>query len=217
VAVGFSDALLAKALSERDDEAPLRQVSSRLVVVTPPEGPLREELVRSLKAMEAESRSGSGGLRPYLAAHLTIVLVALWRLSSHDVAQLPTGMPVQQRLLRFRHLVEAQFRTRWAVSRYAAELGLSPDGLHDLCVRSLGRSPLSLIHERVVGEACTLLARTDLAVEQIAADLGFESASHFSRFFKRWTTRSPSLWREGARLQAQQGQERQRLSYGDWP
>ncbi|MCE2659940.1 MAG: helix-turn-helix domain-containing protein [Rubrivivax sp.] len=217
VSVGFSDALLAKALSEREDEAPLRQVSSRLVVVTPPEGALRAELVRSLMAVEAEARSGSGGLRPYLSAHLTILLVALWRLSSHDVAQLPSGAPARQRLLRFRHLVEAQFRTRWPVSRYASELGLSPDGLHDLCVRSLGRSPLSLVHERVVGEACTLLARTDLGVDQLSADLGFDSPSHFSRFFKRWTGRSPTHWREGVRVQAQQGQARQQLGYGDWP
>lgn len=217
VSVGFSDVLLAKALSEREDEAPLRQVSTRPVVVTPPEGALREELVRSLMAVEAESRSGTGGLRPYLAAHLTIVLVALWRLSSRDVARLPSGAPAQHRLLRFRHLVEVHFRTRWPVSRYAAELGLSPDGLHDLCVRSLGRSPLSLVHERVVGEACTLLARTDLGVEQLAADLGFDSPSHFSRFFKRWTGRSPSHWREGVRLQTRAGQAGPQPSFGDWP
>ena len=217
VSVGFSDGLLAKALSERDEEAPLRQVSARLVVVTPPEGALREELVRSLMAIETEVRSGTGGLRPYLAAHLTIVLIALWRLSSNDLAQPLGGAPGQQRLLRFRRLVEAQFRTRWPVSRYAKELGLSPDGLHDLCVRSLGRSPSSLVHERVVGEACTLLARTDLSVEQLSGDLGFESASHFSRFFKRWTGRSPKHWRDGVRLQAENGQARQGQGYGDWP
>lgn len=217
VSVGFSDSLLAKALSEREDEAPLRQVSARLVVVTPPEGALREELVRSLMAVEAEARSGTGGLRPYLAAHLTIVLIALWRLSSNDLLHPLGGAPGHQRLLRFRHLVEAQFRTRWPVTRYASELGLSPDSLHDLCVRSLGRSPSRLVHERVVGEACTLLARTDLSVEQLSADLGFDSASHFSRFFKRWTGRSPKHWRDGVRLQAQNGQARAGQGYGDWP
>ena len=217
VTVGVSDTLLAMAMGERDDEAPLRQVSTRMCIVTAPEGALRDEIVRSLQAIESEARSGMGGLRPYLAAHLTIVLVGLWRLTSHDGGAAPMPGPGGQRLLRFRHLVEAQFRSRWTIARYAQELGLTPDGLHDLCMRTLQRTPLTLVHQRVVREACSLLAGTDLAVERLADDLGFASASHFSRFFKRWTGSGPRDWRARVRAQAASGAPQAPLSYADWP
>ncbi len=205
VTVGVSDPLLAAAMGARDDEAPLRQVSARRLTVTAPDGALRDEVVHSLMAIEAEARSRNGGLRPYLAAHLTIVLVGLWRLSSHDAMEALASRPGGQRLQRFRHLVEAQFRSHWPVSRYAHELGLSADSLHDLCVRALGRSPLALLHQRVVREACSLLAGTDLSVDRLATDLGFGSASHFSRFFKRWLGAGPKAWRGQARQLAAAG------------
>ncbi len=218
VSVGISDALLAMAVGDRHDEAPLRQVSARRCVVTAPEGALREEVVRSLLAIETEARSGTTGLRPYLAAHLTIVLVGLWRLSSHDLtAPALRAAPGGQRLLQFRHLVESQFRAHWPVARYAEELGLAPDSLHDLCVRTLARPPLALVHQRLVREACSLLVGTDLSIERLAADLGFSTASHFSRFFKRWTGSGPQSWRRQARSASAAGSPQAPLSYADWP
>ena len=217
VTVGVSDALLAAAMGEQADAAALRQVSARLCTVTAPEAGPREELVRSLQAIEAEARSGVGGSRPYLAAHLTIVLVMLWRLTTHEGADPPAAGPGLQRLLRFRHLVEAQFRAHWPVARYAAELSISADRLHDLCVRTLARPPVALVHQRLVREACGLLAGTDLSIERLAADLGFGSASHFSRFFKRWMGVGPKAWREQARAQAAAGRPPGPGSYADWP
>jgi len=217
VTVGVSDALLAAAMGERDDAAPLRQVSTRMCIVTAPDGAPRDEIVRSLLAMEAEARSGTGGLRPYLAAHLTIVLVAMWRLSSREGGHAMDSAPEGHRLLRFRHLVEAQFRAHWPVSRYAKELGISPDRLHDLCVSTLERAPLALVHQRVLQEACSLLAGTDLSVERLAGDLGFSSASHFSRFFKRWMDTGPRDWRRQVRHLAAAGLPQRPVSYADWP
>lgn len=216
--VGVSDALLASAMGDRPDAAPLRAVGARRVLLSAPEAGPRDELLRSLDAMAAEARHDDGGSRPYLAAHLTLVLVMLWRLSSREtiepLAALGRG---PERLLRFRHLVEAQFRSHWPLARYAAELGVSADRLHDLCMRTLERTPLALVHQRLVREACSLLAGTDLPVERLAADLGFGSASHFSRFFKRWTGSPPRAWRAQARAQAASGRPMAPGSYADWP
>lgn len=214
--VGVSDALLAAAAGDRPDAAPLRAVGTRRVVLGGMEPTARDELVRSLQALEAEARSGATVSRPFLVAHLTLVLVALWRLASHTGVDAGLA-PGQGRLLRFRHLVEAQFRHHWPVARYAQELALSADRLHDLCVRHLGRPPLALVHQRVVREACSLLAGTDLSVDHVAQDLGFGSGSHFSRFFRRWTGSAPGLWRRRARDQAAAGRPTVPTSYADWP
>lgn len=217
VSVGVSDTLLAAAMGDRPAMAALRQVSLRRFALTAAEPAAREELVRSLLAIEAEARRDAEASPPYLVAHLTLVLVMLWRLSSSGGDALPAAGAVAPRLLRFRHLVEAQYRAHWPLSRYAAEMGISTDRLHDLCRTSLGRSPLELVHQRLVREACSLLAGTDLAVERVAADLGFGSTSHFSRFFKRWLRQSPSAWRAHARAQAASGRAALPASYADWP
>lgn len=217
LAVGVSDTLLAAAAGDRPDAAPLREVATRRVVLGATEPAVRDELMRSLQAMEAEARSGALVSRPYLAAHLTLVLVVLWRLASRETAEPAASGRGPQRLLRFRHLVEAQYRSHWPVARYAAELAVSADRLHDLCVRTLGRTPIALVHQRLLREACSLLAGTDLPVERLAADLGFGGGSHFSRFFRRWTGQPPGQWRARVRARATSDGPVSPASYADWP
>ena len=217
IVVGVSDALLAAATGTHAEAHLLRHLTGRAARLTVHETDPRDEILRSLQAIEAEARKGLDGSWAYLSAHLTLVLVWMWRLGSQGALErgsLPAGA---QRLQRFRQLVEAQFREHWPVTRYAAELSLSPDRLHDLCVRAVGRSPLTLVHQRVTLEACRLLGGSDLGVEAVAAELGLGSASHFSRFFRRWADASPTVWRAQARQRAGAGQSSLPTSYADWP
>ncbi|MDP1534617.1 MAG: AraC family transcriptional regulator, partial [Rubrivivax sp.] len=212
--------LLAAAIGVHADSAPLRQLCARLTRLSAHASGTRNELLRSLHAIEAEARSGAGGSRHYLAAHLTIALVLMWRLAARELATsaaAPTEGHSAQRLQRFRHLVEAQFRDHWTMARYAAELSLTPDRLHDLCVRALGRAPTALVHQRLVREACLLLASSDLSIERLGAELGFGSASHFSRFFKRWMALAPKAYRAQSRQRVSTGQDATPQSYADWP
>ncbi len=215
--IGVSDSCLAAAMGDRPTMAALRQVSLRRCSLLIADPRSHEELARSLQAIESEVRREGGTSQPYLSAHLTLVLVMLWRLSSGEGEDQVTTGAAPPRLLRFRHLVEAQYRSHWRLSRYAAELGISADRLHDLCQRHLGRSPLELVHQRLLREACSLLAGTDLPIERVAIDLGFGSASVFSRFFKRGLRQSPTVWRAHARARATVGRAALPASYADWP
>lgn len=217
ILVGVSDALLAAAIGHHAEAHLLRHLTGRAARLTVHEADPRDEILRSLRAIEAEARKGPDGSWGYLSAHLTIVLVWMWRLGQAGTPEVGSAAGAVQRLQRFRQLVEAQYREHWPVARYAQALAITPDRLHDLCLRSVGRPPLTLIHQRVVLEACRLLGATDLAVEAIGADLGFGSASHFSRFFRRWTDASPRTWREQARRRASAGPAALPGSYADWP
>jgi AraC family transcriptional activator of pobA len=217
VAVGVSDSLLAASIGDQADSAALRQISARMCQFSTHDPPSRDELLRSLLAIEAEARHGIGGSWHYLAAHVTIVLVVLWRIAGREAAAPASAGHGDPRLQRFRHLVEAQFRAHWTIARYAAELAMSADRLHDLCVRTLARTPIALVHQRLAREACLLLSGSDLSIERLAADLGFASASHFSRFFKRWMGVGPKAWREQSRAQAAAGKPGLPTSYADWP
>ncbi|TYA74004.1 helix-turn-helix domain-containing protein [Seonamhaeicola marinus] len=95
-------------------------------------------------------------------------------------------------LLRaFNVLVETHFRNEHSVQFYADQLFKSPKTLSNSFAK-FNKSPLKLIHERIVLEAKRLLIYTNKTAKEIAFDLGFEDASHLSRLFKKHTSFSPS-------------------------
>ncbi|GGG50860.1 helix-turn-helix domain-containing protein [Bizionia arctica] len=98
-------------------------------------------------------------------------------------------------LREFNFLVEQHFKTEHSVSFYADKLFKSPKTLSNNFAK-LNRSPLQIIHQRIVLEAQRLLSYTDKSAKEIAYDIGFEDASHLSRLFKKHTTLSPSDYKK---------------------
>ncbi|WP_299781539.1 helix-turn-helix domain-containing protein [uncultured Formosa sp.] len=98
-------------------------------------------------------------------------------------------------LREFNFLVEQHFKTEHSVSFYAEKLFKSPKTLSNNFAK-LNRSPLQIIHERIVLEAQRLLIYTDKTAKEIAYEIGFEDASHLSRLFKKHTTLSPSDYKK---------------------
>ena len=103
-------------------------------------------------------------------------------------------------LLRaFNFLVEQHFKTEHSVAFYANKLFKSPKTLSNNFAK-LNRSPLQIIHQRIVLETKRLLTYTDKTAKEIAYDVGFEDASHLSRLFKKYTSQSPSEFKRGLNL-----------------
>ncbi len=103
-------------------------------------------------------------------------------------------------LLRsFNFLVEQHFKKEHSVSFYAEQLFKSPKTLSNNFAK-LNRSPLQIIHQRIVLEAKRLLTYTDKTAKEIAYEVGFDDASHLSRLFKKYTSQSPSDFKKGVKL-----------------
>ena len=99
-------------------------------------------------------------------------------------------------LLRsFNFLVEQHFKKEHSVSFYADKLFKSPKTLSNNFAK-LNRSPLQIIHQRIVLEAKRLLTYTDKTAKEIAYEVGFDDASHLSRLFKKYTSQSPSEFKK---------------------
>lgn len=99
-------------------------------------------------------------------------------------------------LREFNFLVEQHFKKEHSVSFYADMLFRSPKTLSNNFAK-LNRSPLQIIHERVVLEAKRLLTYSDKTAKEIAYEIGFDDASHLSRLFKKYTSQSPSDYKKG--------------------
>ena len=61
--------------------------------------------------------------------------------------------------------------------------------------KETGKTAKYWIDERIVYDAKTVLTSSDMAIEILAEELGFNSVSNFSNFFKTKTNLSPSEYR----------------------
>ncbi len=93
---------------------------------------------------------------------------------------------------KFHLLVEIHFKKERQVNFYAGLLNKSPKTVSNYFAMYSKKTPVQIIHERIITEAKRLVYYTDKSIKEIAEDLGFEDVAHFSKFFKNVTTKSPS-------------------------
>jgi AraC-like DNA-binding protein len=145
--------------------------------------------------MHALFRSAHPYRLPKLAALTRALLydcrAAFDQQDAHVTAQSASSTLVK----RFQELVARCFQDHCAVEAYAECLHVSADHLSAVVKERTGRNARDIIADRVVLEAKRLLTHTDLNVSEIADHLQFSEPTHFARFFKRYTQRSPLEFR----------------------
>jgi AraC-like DNA-binding protein len=81
------------------------------------------------------------------------------------------------------------------VKMCAGEVNLSPNYLSDLLKKETGRNTQDHIHFYLIEKAKNLLLSTNMSVNQIAYQLGFEYPQYFGNLFKKKTGISPNEYR----------------------
>lgn len=94
----------------------------------------------------------------------------------------------------FLHLLESNYSTQRSVSFYARQLHVSPQYLHELCLKQLGKGPQETIGVKVASEALAILSLGMHSIKEVAWKLGFEDPAYFSRFMKKQTGKTPTDW-----------------------
>lgn len=82
------------------------------------------------------------------------------------------------------------------VEQIAAHAGMSVATLARRFREHMGLSPGEFLAQLRVSRACKLLKQTPLNVNEVAMDCGYESASAFSRAFRRQMKMTPSAFRK---------------------
>ncbi len=96
----------------------------------------------------------------------------------------------------FTQLLTDSHQLRNNVSYYAAALNTTPQNLNAICRKSANRKASDVIREHIMSEAKRLLTYTDNTVSEIAFALHFNDASHFVKYFKRATGKTPQQFRQ---------------------
>ena len=107
-----------------------------------------------------------------------------------------TLYPADATVAKLRALVDEHFRRERTLGFYAEILCMTPDRLNDHVKRATGVPAGRVIRQRLITEAERQLVFTGDAVSNIAEDLAFADASHFSRFFRKYTGKTPRAFRD---------------------
>lgn len=102
-------------------------------------------------------------------------------------------------LISFKKLLEQNFSKNLKPGDYASQLNVSTGHLNDLIREAHGKTTGELIQERIVLESKRLLFHTDLSVNEISYQLGFDDPAYFARFFKKHLGNTPKEYRVKSR------------------
>lgn len=97
---------------------------------------------------------------------------------------------------KFKSLLEEHFLEQKSVVFYANALAISQSYLHKCVKKNTGKSPKQWIDEYCIEQSKILLQNFSKNIAEIAYELNFESASYFTRLFKKMTLVTPKKYRE---------------------
>ena len=99
----------------------------------------------------------------------------------------------------YRQLIEEHFQNVKNIEEYAQMLNVTAGHLRDVTRGKLGVTPSYLLNQRIILEVKRLLTHSEKTITEIAHQLQFDDPSYFSRFFKRETGSSPTIFRQQIR------------------
>lgn len=118
--------------------------------------------------------------------HFTQYNNALLRIATHFMETLERQFPIER---------QHDFLKLKTAQDFADHLSIHVNSLNRAVKDLTGKSTTTLISERIIAEAKSLLQYTDWSIADIAYALGFEYPNYFSNFFKKATGNTPKFYR----------------------
>jgi AraC-like DNA-binding protein len=98
-------------------------------------------------------------------------------------------------VLELRRLLDQHITSAASIRDMARKVHMSESHFSHQVKALLGVAPKTYVREQRIARAIELLRATDLSVEEIASELGYDAPTSFFRAFKRATGRTPGSFR----------------------
>lgn len=115
-----------------------------------------------------------------------------WLTAQVGQAQMPNASPIIRQVIRYIKQNHLNSISLEEVARYCC---LSRYHLSHLFKKEIGVGVIDYLNQIRVEKAAFYAQTTDLPIQQIANQVGFQDANYFSRMFKKYTGRSPREFR----------------------
>ncbi|HET6532388.1 MAG TPA: AraC family transcriptional regulator [Actinoplanes sp.] len=152
--------------------------------------------IERFTALDAELRGRRDGYHEAVLAHLTLLLVAVSRLST-DVAR-ELQLSNEPLLAAVFDVIEQRYHEPISLTDVATELAVSAGHLTTVVRRKTGRTVQQWITERRMQQARVLLAETNLTVAALSRRVGYPDVSYFIKRFRAGHGMTPMQWRNAA-------------------
>ncbi|WP_243403738.1 helix-turn-helix domain-containing protein [Shimia abyssi] len=162
------------------------------------DGQTQAELTSIFDAMRREIHEERPFLSEALNAHAQLMSITLRRLVQ-TADPTPPARAAERLVRRFCDLLSKDFRTGQPMATYAEALDITPTHLTRVCRQCAGLTAAEMLSQTVQHATRSMLISGDMAMQDIAASLGFKSAAYFTRFCQQNFGHSPSQIRKNAR------------------
>jgi AraC-type DNA-binding domain-containing proteins len=97
-------------------------------------------------------------------------------------------------------VIDKNFITCRETEFYAQQFGMSNKTINEVCKKGTGKTVKQHIRERLILEIKKEIRLGKKNLKEIAFDLGFSEPAYFTRFFKQYTLRTPTEFRDEEHL-----------------
>lgn len=111
----------------------------------------------------------------------------------------PHGTHHDELVLDAQQWLHERLSRKLSIGALATELGVSPRSLNRRFHQATGISPQAWLQQLRVSQAKDLLRHSNLAVSEVAWQVGISDASHFGRLFRTQVGITPARYREAVR------------------
>ena len=157
--------------------------------------PLIEQIGLALKSELESEGIGSRVYAESLFNALSVHLVRHYCASGQNVLTDPGSLP-QDKLRYAVEYIHENLEKDLTLSEIAVAVGMSPYHFARAFKQAIGLPPHQYLIKCRIEKAKILLAKTDLAIAEIAYRVGFASQSHFTTLFGKHTKTTPKAYRD---------------------
>ncbi len=157
------------------------------------------EIESIIFSMNDEVQQRKPDVETILKIYIHLILIKTNRSYANQLLQAPSHPSSETgegTFHRFIKLVSNHYRTYRKVSEYAEMLHLSADHLTRIIRLHSGKTAGEFIDEMILIEAKAQLLHSKLTVSEIAYELKFSDPSHFNKYFKKHTGKTPVEFRK---------------------